>query len=74
MIRYNRRNLIFSMVILFSAGAAAQGAPGGPPRVVVLQLDQMVNHVTAEYIVGGIKQGVMMLADHARRPRMLHAE
>ena len=25
-------------------------------------------------LVGGIKQGVMMLADHARRPRMLHAE
>ena len=25
-------------------------------------------------LVGGIKQGVMMLADHARKPRMLHAE
>jgi uncharacterized membrane protein YgcG len=25
-------------------------------------------------LVGGITQGVMMLADHARRPRMLHAE
>ena len=25
-------------------------------------------------LVGGIKQGVHMLADHARRPRMLHAE
>jgi uncharacterized membrane protein YgcG len=25
-------------------------------------------------LVGGIKQGVMMLAEHARRPRMLHAE
>lgn len=25
-------------------------------------------------LVGGIKQGVLMLADHARRPRMLHAE
>ncbi|HET6626738.1 MAG TPA: DUF5130 family protein [Nocardioidaceae bacterium] len=25
-------------------------------------------------LVGGITQGVMMLADHARKPRMLHAE
>ena len=25
-------------------------------------------------LVGGITQGVMMLAEHARRPRMLHAE
>lgn len=25
-------------------------------------------------LVGGIKQGVLMLADHARRPRILHAE
>lgn len=25
-------------------------------------------------LVGGITQGVAMLADHARRPRMLHAE
>ena len=25
-------------------------------------------------LVGGVKQGVLMLADHARRPRMLHAD
>ncbi len=25
-------------------------------------------------LVGGIKNGVMMLAEHARKPRMLHAE
>lgn len=25
-------------------------------------------------LVGGIKRGVMMLAEHARKPRMLHAE
>lgn len=25
-------------------------------------------------LVGGIKQGLMMLAEHARRPRMLHAD
>lgn len=25
-------------------------------------------------LVGGIRQGVLMLAQHARRPRMLHAE
>jgi uncharacterized membrane protein YgcG len=25
-------------------------------------------------LVGGIKQGVVMLAEHARRPRLLHAE
>ncbi|HZJ04682.1 MAG TPA: DUF5130 family protein [Nocardioidaceae bacterium] len=25
-------------------------------------------------LVGGIAQGVLMLADHARKPRMLHAE
>jgi hypothetical protein len=25
-------------------------------------------------LVGGIKQGVLMLADHARKPRMLHAD
>ena len=25
-------------------------------------------------LVGGITQGLMMLADHARKPRMLHAE
>jgi hypothetical protein len=25
-------------------------------------------------LVGGIKSGVMMLAEHARRPRMMHAE
>jgi uncharacterized membrane protein YgcG len=25
-------------------------------------------------LVGGITQGVMMLAEHARRPRMLHTE
>lgn len=25
-------------------------------------------------LVGGIKRGVLMLAEHARRPRMLHAE
>ncbi len=25
-------------------------------------------------LVGGIKSGVMMLAEHARKPRMLHAE
>jgi hypothetical protein len=25
-------------------------------------------------LVGGIKQGVMMLADHARTPQMLHAD
>ena len=25
-------------------------------------------------LVGGIKRGVMMLAEHARQPRMLHAE
>ncbi|HSE69595.1 MAG TPA: DUF5130 family protein [Nocardioidaceae bacterium] len=25
-------------------------------------------------LVGGIKQGVLMLAEHARRPRMLHAD
>jgi uncharacterized membrane protein YgcG len=25
-------------------------------------------------LVGGIKQGVILLADHARKPRMLHAE
>jgi len=24
-------------------------------------------------LVGGIKQGVLMLAEHARKPRMLHA-
>lgn len=56
MICFDRRKLIIPVVILFSVGAAAQGSPDGPPRVVVLQLDQMVNHVTAEYIIGGIKQ------------------
>lgn len=25
-------------------------------------------------LVGGIKQGVLMIADHARKPRMLHAD
>lgn len=25
-------------------------------------------------LVGGIKQGVLMLADHARKPRLLHSE
>ncbi len=28
----------------------------------------------ADDLVGGIKQGVLMLAEHARRPPMLHAE
>jgi hypothetical protein len=29
---------------------------------------------SADDLVGGIKQGVLMLAEHARRPPMLHAE
>jgi membrane-bound serine protease (ClpP class) len=50
------RNQIFLIGSLLVAFSSANGAPDGPPRVVTIQLDQMVNHVTAEYIVDGIKR------------------
>jgi hypothetical protein len=43
----------------------------GEVRLAVLS---MQTAFAAGDLVGGITQGVMMLADHARRPRMLHAE
>jgi membrane-bound serine protease (ClpP class) len=50
------RNQVFLAGVLLFAFSSVQGAPDGPPRVVILTLDQMVNHVTAEYIVDGIKR------------------
>jgi len=41
---------------------------------VQLAVLSMQTAFAAGDLVGGIKQGVLMLADHARRPRMLHAE
>lgn len=41
---------------------------------VQLAVLSMQTAFSAGDLVGGITQGVMMLAEHARRPRMLHAE
>ena len=41
---------------------------------VQLAVLSMQTAFAAGDLVGGITQGVMMLAEHARRPRMLHAE
>jgi len=41
---------------------------------VQLAVLSMQSAFAAGDLVGGITQGVMMLAEHARRPRMLHAE
>ncbi len=45
----------FLLAAFFVLGCVSMWAsPDGAPRVVTLNLDQMVNHVTAEYIVEGI--------------------
>ena len=41
---------------------------------VRLALLSMQSAFAAGDLVGGIKQGLLQLAQHARRPRMLHAE
>ena len=41
---------------------------------VQLAVLSMQTAFAAGDLVGGITQGVMMLAEHARQPRMLHAE
>lgn len=41
---------------------------------VQLAVLTMQSAFAAGDLVGGITQGVLMLAEHARRPRMLHAE
>jgi len=43
----------------------------GEVRLAALE---MQSAFAAGDLVGGITRGVMMLAEHARRPRMLHAE
>jgi uncharacterized membrane protein YgcG len=40
-------------------------------RLAVLS---MQSAFAAGDLVGGLKQGVLMLADHARKPRLLHSE
>lgn len=55
MIATKIRNQLFLASVLLLAVSPVQGAPGGPPHVVALRLDDMVNHVTSEYVVEGIK-------------------
>ena len=54
--------LLFAISALLLPCAAAQAAESRP-RVVLLNLDQMVNQVTAEYLIRGIRQANSTQAD-----------
>jgi membrane-bound serine protease (ClpP class) len=48
-----RLALVVGFLLASGLGGEALAAP---PRVVTIRLDQMVNHVTAEYIIAGIRK------------------
>jgi membrane-bound serine protease (ClpP class) len=50
---HHRISLLIAALLL-ALFSPARAVSGNPPRVVTIRLDQMVNHVTAEYIVQGI--------------------
>ena len=60
-----RGKLLFTMMIVFvCAGVPVGGAPPAlQPRVVVLNLDQMVHQVSAEYLIRGIREANASQAD-----------
>lgn len=55
MTRIRRGFFLLLTPVLLLAALPPIAAQESPPRVIVLTLDQMVNQVTAEYIVHGIK-------------------
>lgn len=58
-----QRLLIVVMTCLAAAGLPARSSAENPPRVVVLTLDGMVNHVTTDYVIRGLQHANESHAD-----------